>query len=248
MSTNCGADGGFIHLQSGSPRRLPKPLLRETHMRPCCPFRAMDFPCFAVNAFAKREKCCILPAREALSAVSRQKHRTKRKNKQIHPVRVVIPMTLCSEDDVGVPTSSSMTLLGQFSAKTCSEEDVSTLTSSSATHTSQSPVNLCSEDNVSTSTSSSVTLLGQIFVKTCGEDNVSKPTSSSATHPRQIPVNLFSEEDVSTPTSSSREILRQNSEEKMQRGQRGQSYVVLGVSCHGCPNRSGMTRNTLGIA
>ena len=152
---------------------------RDTAVTPRRPFREGFPPCFTAIAFAKRKKCCILPAREALSAVSRQKHRTKRKNKQIHPVRVVIPMTLCSEDDVGVPTSSSMTLLGQFSAKTCSEEDVSTLTSSSATHTSQSPVNLCSEDNVSTSTSSSVTLWRQFSAKSFSEDNVSMSTSSS---------------------------------------------------------------------
>ena len=75
-------------------------------------------------------------------------------------------MTLCSEDDVGVPTSSSMTLLGQFSAKTCSEEDVSIPTSSSTTLSKQIPANLRSEEDVST------------------------PTLSSVTHSRKIPVNF----------------------------------------------------------
>ena len=41
-------------------------------------------------------------------------------------------MTLCSEEDVGTPTSSSETLLGQIFVKTCGEDNVSMPTSSSA--------------------------------------------------------------------------------------------------------------------
>ena len=62
---------------------------------------------------------------------------------------------LCREDDVGIPTSSSRTVLAAFRPFLCCEDDVSTLTSSSRTVSPPFRPFLCREDNVGTLTSSS---------------------------------------------------------------------------------------------